>query len=198
MLMAQHWFIFPEGERRLYFILRAQKPKKLGIAHPDFNWFHANGSFWSFLYDPLWKEAPLDKLLIEGDNKHLLDLKKSEWMSEELESDVYCCQFSCQRRRRGWPGVLTGLAQQGAEVWCREWEVTAQCHTAHRVSPHQAGRERDGGREGGRTWSWSQRKKWELHLRLWVCVCVCDLLLLSLWGRELRMRTGCLEVKRWV
>lgn len=45
-------------------------------------------------------------------------------------------------------GAVTELAQQGAEVRWKEWEVTARCHTAHRVSPRQAGRE--GGREGGR------------------------------------------------
>lgn len=45
-----------DGTTLIPFFLRVEKrheSKRLGTAHLDFNWLHANGSIWSFFYDPL-------------------------------------------------------------------------------------------------------------------------------------------------
>ena len=69
-------------------------------------------------------------------------------MSERRESCAFLLPVFMsaeEERLAGCLGAVTGLAQQGAEVRCKEWDVTARCHTAHTgCQPHQAGRERDG------------------------------------------------------
>lgn len=48
--------------------------------------------------------------------------------------------------------------------------MTAQCHTAHRVSPHQAGRERETDREREKVDRESEKKVRDLSQS--VCVCL--------------------------
>lgn len=52
--------------------------------------------------------------------------------------------------------------------------MTAQCHTAHRVSPHQAGRDRERQREGES--GQGVREEGERSIPICMCVCVIEIL----------------------
>lgn len=109
----------------------------------------------------------------KDEGKHsCICIKLNEWVKGELCIPRLVFMPAEEERLAGRLGAVTGPAQQGAEVWCREWEVTAQCHTVHRVSPHQAERERDGDkeREGEKVVMESEKKTWEIYK---FCACAC-------------------------
>lgn len=106
-------------------------------------------------------ETKGEKVSITSEHTDRID-ERGEWRDA----------LSCQRRtKEARLGAVSASGQQGAEVRCREWEVTAQCHTAHRVSPQQAGREQKKGETERRRVD-RETKRWEICLKLFVFFCI--------------------------